>query len=173
MLFFLSALTLFMSQTEFEKVTQVFTSRGIPFQALEHEPARTSAEAAAVRGGEIANGVKSLLVKAKRKEREFFAVINLPADKKLDWKKAKAVLQADYVRFASEQEVIDQTGCPPGGVPPFGFANDLAILVDRKVLDRQTSEFNAGLKTKSVRLATADLKKAFDAVGVAYFDLSE
>jgi len=154
-------------------VTKTFADLGVPFQAIEHEPARTSAESASVRGGEIANGVKSLVVKVKRKEREFFTVINLPADKKLDWKKAKAVLQADDVRFASEAEVAEKTGCEPGGVPPFGHSNDIAILVDRKVLERETSEFNAGLKTKSVRLATADLKKAFDSVGVAYFDLSE
>jgi Ala-tRNA(Pro) deacylase len=162
-----------MSQAEYDKVVSTFSSLGISFEAIEHEPARTSAEAAAARGGQVENGVKSLLVKVKRKEREFFTILNLPADKKLDWKKAKAVLQADDVRFASQDEVISQTGCEPGGVPPFGLANDLAILVDNKVLERETSEFNAGLKTKSVRLATADLKKAFDSVGVAYFDLSE
>lgn len=161
------------SQTEYDRVASVFTSLGLAFTPLEHEPARTSLEAAAVRNGDIRDAVKSLLVKFKRKEKELFAVINVPADRKLDWKKARAVLQADDVRFASEQEVIDQTGCPPGGVPPFGHPAGLAILVDNKVLERQTSEFNAGLKTKSVRLATADLKKAFDSVGAAYFDLSE
>src|SRR3989338_6008950 len=155
-----------MAEAEFEKVTKTFADLGLPFTVLEHEPARTSLEAAAVRNGDIKDAVKSLLVKFKRKENEMFAVINVPADKKLDWKKAKAVLQADDVRFASEQEVIDQTGCPPGGVPPFGHAAGLAVLVDNKVLERQTSEFNAGLKTKSVRLATTDLKKAFDSVGV-------
>ncbi len=134
---------------------------------------RTSAEAAQVRGQPLSQGVKALVVKFKRGGKEFFAVLDLPADRKLDWKKAKQVLRAAEVRFANEQEVLAQTGCEPGGVPPFGHSNQLALLVDEKLFGQETVEFNAGLKTKSIRLASAGLKKVFDAIGTAYFDLSE
>ncbi|MBI5177089.1 hypothetical protein HY995_03305 [Candidatus Micrarchaeota archaeon] len=162
-----------MSQSEFEKIASILTSAGVPFEVIEHEPVRTSAEAAAVRGQRLSIGVKALLVKFSRKGKVFFCIADIPADRRLDWKKMRKVLQASEARFASEAEVAGQTGCEPGGVPPLGFARQLAILADPKIFEQQESEFNAGLKTRSIHLASAGLKKVFDSIGVAYFDLVE
>lgn len=162
-----------MSQAECEKIKELLQSAGASFEEIEHEAVRTSAEAAAVRGQKLSQGVKALLVKFKRKGKEFFAIVDLPADKKADWKKAKKVLQASEVKLASEAEVLEQTGCEPGGVAPLGHKNKLPILVDPAVFAEEVVEFNAGLKTKSIRIASGELRKTLEKVGVAYFELAE
>ena len=86
---------------------------------------------------------------------------------------AKKVFQANDVRLAGSAEVLEQTGCEPGGVPPLGHAKKLAVLADPKIFMEEELIFNAGLKTKSVKIKSKDLKKVFDSVGTAYFDFVE
>ena len=162
-----------MSEAEFELVCGKFKELAIAFQVLEHVEVRTSEDAARVRGSKPRNGVKALLVKAKRKDKEFFVLVDIRADKLLDWKKLRKALQVNEVRFAPLEEVPLQTGCEAGGVPPFGFLKKMAIIVDPSVFDEKIVEFNAGLKTKSVRLSSKDLRKVFDSIGVAYFNVVE
>lgn len=160
-----------MAEEEYNRIIAWCKEHAVSIEIFEHAPVRTSAEAAAVRGAEVKQGVKALVVKFNRKGHEFFLVFAIPADKRLDWKKAKAVLQASDCRMATEQEVIEKTGCEPGGVPPFGHAHKLPIIADKKIFDQEMVEFNAGMKTRSLRLKSQDLKKVFDALGVAYFDV--
>ena len=163
-----------MSETEFDKIVSMLSQAGATFSVSEHEAVRTSAEAAAVRGGQLKQGVKSLLVKFHRKGKDFYAILNIPADKKLDFDKAKKVLQAEGdVKFAKPDEVLERTGCEPGGVPPLGHRNEVAILVDPRIFENKELEFNAGLKTKSVRVDAAGLRKAFEQAGAAFFELAE
>ena len=92
-----------MGEAEYERIVQVFKDNQISIETFEHVAVRTSAEAALVRGADIKQGVKALVVKFKRKGNEFFLVFAIPADKKLDWKKAKTVLQANECRMATEE----------------------------------------------------------------------
>ncbi|MBI5036079.1 hypothetical protein HZC09_01930 [Candidatus Micrarchaeota archaeon] len=160
-----------MSESEFEKMEGILKEAGVTFEVMEHEAVRTSAEASKARGTKDSEGVKALVVKFKRKDKEFFVVINVPADRKMHWKKAERVLQAQEVMFATPEEVFENTGCEPGGVPPFGHLKKLPLLVDNKVFEEENSAFNAGLTTKSIKLKSRDLKKVFDSLGAAYFDL--
>ncbi|MBI2445131.1 hypothetical protein HYV43_01955 [Candidatus Micrarchaeota archaeon] len=162
-----------MSEAEFEKAKAIFEAAGVPFEVLEHEPTRTSQESAQARGSRLSQGVKSMLVKFTRKGSDFFVMVNVPADKRLDLKKVKAVLQAQEARLASVADVVEQTGCELGAVPPVGHKNRLAVLVDLKVFDEDVVEFNAGLTTKSIRLKSADFRAALKKMGAAGFDLTE
>lgn len=60
-------------------------------------------------------------------------------------------------KFATEEEVWSLTGCRPGAVPPFGSLWGLQTFVDQSLLDQGAEiNFNAGLKTHSVRMSTDD-----------------
>lgn len=163
-----------MSETEFAKIVSLLDAADAKYEVFEHEAVRTSEEAAAVRGSALKEGVKALLVKFKRKGKEFYAVLDIPADRKLDFAKAQKVLQAEgEVKFAKLEEVEEKTGCEAGGVPPLGHKNKLALLVDPRIFENEQLEFNAGLKTKSVRVEASGLKKAFEQAGAAFFELAE
>ena len=72
----------------FERLTEKLTAAGVPFAVTRHAPVFTSEEAAAVRGASLASGAKALVVKAG----ERFVLLVVPADRKLDSKKARTAL---------------------------------------------------------------------------------
>ncbi len=162
-----------MSEAEFEKIKALFESAGVPFEVIEHASVKTSQEAALARGSPLSQCVKPMLVKFKRNGADFFVVVNIPADKRLDLKKVKTVLKAQDARLASLGEVAEQTGCELGAVPPIGHKNKLAVLVDLQVFDEAVSEFTAGLQTRSIRLKSVDFRKTLKALGAAGFDVTE
>src|SRR5436189_6316084 len=83
---------------------------GVSFTVLRHEPVFTSEQAAAVRGTSLASGAKALVVKAGEK----FVLLVLPADRKLDSRKARDTLGVKSLRSAPTEEIKTLTGLHPG-----------------------------------------------------------
>lgn len=162
-----------MSDAEFEKVKAVLDSASVPYEVLDHVAVVSSEEAAAATGIPMPQRLKCMLVKFTRSGKDFFVMVNLPADKRLDLKKVKTVLQAQEARLGSKDDVLQQTGCEFGAVPPVGHAAKLAVLVDLKVFDSPVTEFSAGLRTKSIRLKSPDFRAALKKMGAAGFDVTE
>src|SRR5262245_38098840 len=121
----------FMEVSVFDRLQTLLTQRGIQFTVLRHEPVFTSEQAAAVRGTPLASGAKALVVKAGEK----FALLVLPADRKLDSRKARDALQVKALRFASKDEVQNLTGLQPGSIPPFGSLFGLPSYCDPALAD--------------------------------------
>src|SRR5215831_13158498 len=105
-----------MAATVFERLETWLRGKGVAFTVLRHAPVFTSEQASAVRGTSLASGAKALVVKAG----DAFALLVLPADRKLDSKKARAALGTKSIRFATREEVEQLTGLLPGSIPPFG-----------------------------------------------------
>src|SRR4029077_3269239 len=85
---------------------------GVPFTVLHHEPVFTSEQAAAVRGTSLSSGAKALVVKGG----ERFLLLVLPADRKLDNRKAREALGVKSFRFATREEVENLTSLQPGSI---------------------------------------------------------
>ena len=51
-------------------------------------------------------------------------------------------------RIATNNEVMEKTGCEIGAVPPFLHKEKIQILVDKKIYDNDISTFNIGLREK-------------------------
>ena len=162
-----------MSEIEFEKVKAVLDAASVPFEVLDHAAVVSSEEAAAATGIALSQRLKCMLVKFVRAGKDFFVMVNLPADKRLDLKKVKDVLKAQDARLGSKDDVLAQTGCVFGAVPPVGHLQKLAVLVDLKVFDSPLVEFAAGLQDKSIRLKSADFRAALKKMGAAGFDLTD
>jgi Ala-tRNA(Pro) deacylase len=136
----------------FERLHGHLQSAGIAFTVLRHEPVYTSEQAAAVRGVPLASGAKALVLKAG----EAFVLVVVPADRKLDSKKARAALGARSVRFATREEVEQLTGLQPGSIPPFGSLFGLPTWCDPALADNPSINFNAGDHAISVQMTCAD-----------------
>jgi Ala-tRNA(Pro) deacylase len=140
----------------FERLEAWLKDKGVPFTVLRHEPVYTSEQAAAVRGTPLASGAKALVVKAG----DDFRLLVLPADRKLDSRKARAALGVKALRFASREEVAHWTGLEPGAIPPFGSLFGLPTWCDPKLADNPTINFNAGDHAVSVTMSYADYAAA-------------
>ncbi len=115
-------------------------SSRIAFEELQHTPVFTSEEAAHIRGATLASGAKALVVKTG----ERFVLLIIPADRKLDSKKAKLSLGIRELRFAYKEELLEQTGLTPGCIPPFGSLFSLPTYVDPALSEQSHINFNAG-----------------------------
>ena len=138
--------------TAFLKIKSFLDKNNVSYEFKEHEPVRTSEEAAAARGDDIRIGAKAILLKA---DKEFVMVV-LSAAKKIDSKALKKVLGVKSLRFATSGEVEEKTGCVPGGVPPFAHVFGLDLLVDKSITENEFMAFNAGEQTKSLKMKTQD-----------------
>src|SRR5439155_25103908 len=105
-----------------------------------------------VRGTSLASGAKALVVKAG----EDFVLLVLPADRKLDSRKARAALGVKALRFATRAEVEQLTGLQPGSIPPFGSLFGLPTRCDPALVETPSINFNAGDHAISVQMAYGD-----------------
>jgi Ala-tRNA(Pro) deacylase len=138
--------------TVFERIESWLKESGVPFTVLRHEPVFTSEQAAAARGVPLASGAKALVLKAS----EQFVMAIVPADRKLENKKARESLGVKSFRFADRAEVERLTGLQPGSIPPFGSLFQLPTVCDPALADNTSINFNAGDHSISVQMAYAD-----------------
>jgi Ala-tRNA(Pro) deacylase len=138
--------------TVFERLQERLQKEGVAFTVLRHEPVFTSEQAAAVRGTTLGSGAKALVVKAG----EAFVLLVMPADRKLDSRKARASLGVKALRFASRDEVERLTELQPGSIPPFGSLFGLPTYCDPALADNATINFNAGDHALSIQMAYGD-----------------
>ena len=127
----------------------------VEYQMMEHEPVRTSEEAAKVRGTKLSDGAKALVLKSKEYSDKYFMVV-VPADKQLDLDKAAKHL-GELVAVAKSDEVEAVTGLKVGSIPPFGRLLGFDLYFDKSMFGKETSVFNCGRKDRSIVLATQDL----------------
>jgi prolyl-tRNA editing enzyme YbaK/EbsC (Cys-tRNA(Pro) deacylase) len=135
----------------FDRVEELLRQAGILFTVLRHEPVFTSEQAAAVRGTPLSSGAKALIIKA-----DTFVMFVLPADRKLDNRKARTALGVRALRFATPEEVNQLTGLQPGSIPPFGSLFGLTTYCDPALADNASINFNAGDHAISVQMTYAD-----------------
>jgi len=136
----------------FSKLKSFLDENNISYEYKEHEEVRTSEEAAKARGEDIKIGAKAMILKADDR----FIMFVLSAAKKIDSRRVKEILGVKSLRFATPEEVIQLTGCVPGGVPPFANIFGLDLIVDKTIPMNEFMAFNAGERTKSLKLKTND-----------------
>jgi Ala-tRNA(Pro) deacylase len=152
------------------KIRELLDNAGIPYKTFEHEPVRTSEEAAALRPDySLHQGAKALVVKVKRSHRQGaerpqreseFVMLVVPGDCRFNESKVKQAVGAREIRFATEAEVSELTGgVQVGGVPPFGNLFNLPAYADPQVLANEDIIFNAGDRAFSIAMRSADWQK--------------
>lgn len=137
-----------MNDSILNKIREMLRARGIVFEERQHPPTATSEESARARGEELGVGAKALLLRID----DTFRLFVLPADRKLDSKKVKQQFKAKSVRFATAEELLEQTGLVPGAVPPFGPPIlPFELFADTEIGTRYDKvAFNAGSLTDSI-----------------------
>lgn len=132
------------------------------YETFEHEPVKTSEEAASLRTGyTIKQGAKALLLKVKpRGDKTKFIMCVLPGDRRLASARVKSEIDLKEIRFATQDEVYRITGgVVPGGVPPFGNLFGLDVYVDNSLLQNEKIVFNAGDRRFSIAMLSKDYQR--------------
>lgn len=144
------------------KITKLLEQDHCWFESFEHEPVRTSEEAARIRPGySLRQGAKAIILRVRGSANDrFFVMLVMPADRKFDKDKVKALFGARDQRFATEVEVAELTqGVEAGGVPPFGNLFGLRMVADPELFENEKIVFNAGDRRFSVAMRAEDYKR--------------
>jgi len=141
-----------------ESLRTTLISKGIWHRFIEFdEPVRTVEEAARkVPADKI---IKSIVLIGSDKK-PILAI--LPAKNRISYKKIKTILKVKDVRLAQPNEVLEHSGYPVGGVPPFNEIN--RILLDPTVQRNARSIAGGGDPDKLVELETKDILEFLDPI---------
>ena len=145
-----------------ETIKNLLNNDSYWYKTFEHEPVRTSEEAAKIRPGyTLKQGAKAIIVRVKESaSSKYMVMLVMPADKRFDTNKVKKLFNAKDIRFATEKEVGLLTGgIKPGGVPPFGNLFDMKVIADPSFFKNEKIIFNAGDRRFSIAMRSEDYKK--------------
>jgi Ala-tRNA(Pro) deacylase len=148
----------------FEKILALLEEHNVPYKLTEHEPVRTSEEAARIRGVALKTGAKAMIVRGK----DDYYLLVLPADKRIDWKRMRAILHMSNLRLATEEEAENIAHVKMGSVPPFGNILGLPTYFDEGLFENDVVNFNPGSTTHSIAMKSVDLRDLISPV-IAYF----
>ena len=141
-----------------EHLRTTLISKGIWHRFIEFdEPVRTVEEAS--RKVSADRIIKSIVLIGSDKK-PILAI--LPARSRISYKKIKTLLKVKDVRLAQPDEVLEHSGYPIGGVPPFNKIN--RILIDPTVQRNARSIAGGGDPDKLVEVETRDIVVFLDPI---------
>jgi Ala-tRNA(Pro) deacylase len=87
-----------------------------------------------------------------------YALVVIPASRRLDLHRVREALGDSRARLASEEELgRDFPDYELGALPPLGALLDAQLYVDPEVLGHDSVTFAAGTQTESVKMGTQEL----------------
>jgi Ala-tRNA(Pro) deacylase len=135
-------------------VTEHLEQRGCAFELIAHRQAYTSIDEARALGVDAGEALKTLAVRTAAG----YALVVIPATRRLDLHLAREALGDSHARLATEDELgRDFTDYQLGALPPLGALVGSQVYVDPEVLGHDTVVFAAGSQTESVRMRTEEL----------------
>lgn len=130
---------------------------GARYRLLDHEPEGRTELVSALRGNELAQAAKCLVVLVKvGKKRSRYVLAVVPGDARLDLAAVKALHGGTYVGFADTAKAEALAGSVSGTVLPVSYHPDLELVVDPSLLAHDEIFFNAARLDRSMALATED-----------------
>jgi Ala-tRNA(Pro) deacylase len=135
-------------------VTEHLEQRGSAFELLPHRQAYTSTDEARALGIDAGEVLKTLAVRTG----PGYALMVIPASRRLDLHLVREALADHQARLASEEELArDFPAYQLGALPPLGALLGSQVFIDPEVLEHDLVVFAAGTQTESVRIRTREL----------------
>jgi Ala-tRNA(Pro) deacylase len=149
-------------------LTRVLEAEGIEYELLPHDHTESAFAEAEALGVDPTDVAKTLVVETP----DGYARAVLPASERLDLRKLGDFLGAGKkkVHLASEEALArDYPEFDLGAVPPLGGRRD-AVVVDRRIAERESVVLEAGSHDESIRVARDDLVRV---TGAKVADISQ
>jgi len=132
---------------------------GIAHRVVRHGPVRSLAEAAAARGVEPRDVVKTLVV--RRGDDDYLFVL-VPGDRTISWPKLRALLGVSRLSMPDAATARDVTGYERGTITPFGATRAWPVVADERMAGR-TVTLGAGAHGVAVAVTAEDVVRALSA----------
>ncbi len=85
----------------------------------------------------------------------------LSGDRKVNKEKLAKAVGEESLHMATPEEVLLHTGCPIGGVSPFGLPTGLRAVLDTAVFENKQVNTGSGIAEIGLELTRDELRKAW------------
>ncbi|UUZ44960.1 YbaK/EbsC family protein [Janibacter limosus] len=118
------------------RAAQALIDSGIEHTITRHGRVGSLEEAAAARGVEPRDIIKTLVVRRGEGDHLFVLV---PGDRQISWPKLRALLGVNRISLPDKEIAREVTGYERGTITPFGSLRSLPVIVDETVAGRTVS----------------------------------
>ena len=132
---------------------------GIAHTVTRHGRVSSLEEAAAARGIEPRDLIKTLVVRVSEGEHAFVLV---PGDRTFSWAKVRALLGTNRISMPPAEVALEVTGYERGTITPFGSRTRLPVLADSHLVGR-TISLGGGAHGVGLTVSGDDVIGHFDA----------
>ena len=132
---------------------------GIEHTVTRHGRVSSLEEAAAARGIEPRDLIKTLVVRRAEDDHVFVLV---PGDRTFSWAKVRALLGTNRISMPDAAAAKAVTGYERGTITPFGSATRLPVIADSHLVGRRIS-IGGGAHGVGLTVAGDDVIRVFDA----------
>ncbi|MBK7820789.1 MAG: YbaK/EbsC family protein [Tessaracoccus sp.] len=132
---------------------------GVAYQVTRHGPVRSLEEAAAARGIEPRDLVKTIVV---RRGDDDYVFVLVPGDREFSWPKLRALLGVSRLSMPDAATAKAVTGYERGTITPFGATTAWPVIADTAMLGR-TISMGGGAHGVGVTVAADDVVAALGA----------
>ena len=140
---------------------EALRAAGAPHRVVRTEPAHSAEESARLQGVELAQLLRTIVV--RRAENDYVFVL-VPGGRRFDWPKLRAHLGRSRLSLPDADEAHAVTGYARGAITPFGSSRSWPVIVDAAALDHDTVAIGGGAHGVNVHLTAVDLVAATRAV---------
>jgi Cys-tRNA(Pro) deacylase len=146
------------------RAVQAADALGLDHVVTRHGPVRSLAEAAAARGVEPRQIVKTMVVRVSDGD---FRFVLVPGDREIAWPKLRALLGVNRLSLPSAETAYDVTGYERGTITPLGSSTPLPVIADAAI----TGRISLGGGAHGVAL-TVDAAQLLEALGATVADVT-
>ncbi len=133
---------------------------GLAHTVVEYGPVSSAAEAAAARGIELRQLIKTLVV---RRGADDYVFVMITGDTTVDWKKLRAALGVRRLTMPGAGEARDATGYERGTITPLGASKDWPVVADRRVAASRLISLGSGRHGRAINVDATALLAALHA----------
>lgn len=142
-----------------ERALKALAESGISYEVVRHGPVRSLAEAAAARGVEPADIVKTIVV---RRGDDDFVFVLVPGDRTIAWPKLRGFLGVSRLSMPDAVVAREMTGYERGTITPFGSVRPWPVVADSRLSGREAS-IGAGAHGVAATVNGDELIRVLDA----------
>jgi Ala-tRNA(Pro) deacylase len=147
------------SQEIYLSIARHFKDNHIPYREIRHAPGASTEEYHQALGCRYEQQLKCVFLKVIESQQPSYVICAIPAQKKVNVKQIKRLLNAKEVKFASREELKEVTGCDYGELAPTGKVFNVPLLLASDFMQEQEVFMNAGRVDVSFVIHPDDLIK--------------
>jgi len=152
-----------------QRAIDALEASGLDFEITRHGRVGSLAEAAAARGVEPRDIVKSLVV--RRGEGDFLFVL-VPGDREISWPLLRALLRVNRLSMPDKDVAKDVTGYERGTITPFGSTTAWPVVADASLVGDPERRISVGAGAHGTA-ATVNAEAALAFLGAQVADVTE